>query len=124
MAERRNVGGGGEGAWRGSHTEDDRKNLGKFDRDSEQWKRQLREQQYLRGLFEPGSLRQENGASRSRDSFKEVVVEAGNRVFSREVFSKVVATSHRFQKNLSRVRQGSLRHIQLSDVILVGSQDI
>ncbi|MQL93844.1 hypothetical protein Taro_026493 [Colocasia esculenta] len=62
--------------------------------------------------------------SRSRDSFKEVTVEAGNRVFSREVFSRAAATDRRFQKNHNRVRQGSLQHIQLLDVIIVGSQDI
>ncbi|MQM01597.1 hypothetical protein Taro_034356 [Colocasia esculenta] len=62
--------------------------------------------------------------SRSRDSFKEVVVEVGNKVFNREVFSRIAAIGHRFQRNLSRVRQDSLQHIQLLDVIIAGSQDI
>ncbi|MQM00435.1 hypothetical protein Taro_033170 [Colocasia esculenta] len=96
MAERRDVGGDGEG-----------------------WKRQLSEQQYLRGLFGPGK-----GNLRSRNSFKEAVVEAGNRVFRREVFSRVVVIGHQFQRNPSRVRQGIRRYLQLSDVIIVGSPDI
>ncbi|MQL79975.1 hypothetical protein Taro_012418 [Colocasia esculenta] len=40
--------------------------------------------------------------SRSRNSFKEAVVEAGNRVFSKEVFSRAAATDRRFQKNLNK----------------------
>ncbi|MQL77224.1 hypothetical protein Taro_009628, partial [Colocasia esculenta] len=65
-----------------------------------------------------------SGSFRSRNSSKEAVVEAGNMVFSREVFSRVVAIGRLFQKNLSRVRQGSQRYLHLSDVIIVGSQDI
>ncbi|MQL84765.1 hypothetical protein Taro_017277 [Colocasia esculenta] len=70
------------------------------------------------------TVRARQGQSQSRDSFKEVAVEVGSRVFSREVFSRAAATDRRFQKNHSRVRQGSLQHIQLLDVIIVGSQDI
>ncbi|MQL86765.1 hypothetical protein Taro_019303 [Colocasia esculenta] len=65
-----------------------------------------------------------SGSFRLRNSSKEAEVEADIRVFRREVSNRVMVIDHRFQKNPSRVRQGSHRYLHLSDVIIVDSQDI
>ncbi|MQM01523.1 hypothetical protein Taro_034280, partial [Colocasia esculenta] len=103
MAERRDVGDGGEGAG-----EDPTQRM--IERIWESMT-EIRIQQMKREQFR--TLQQGNlsvleyqmkfiALSRSRNSFKEAVVEAGNRVFSREVFSRAAATDRRFQRNLSR----------------------
>ncbi|MQL97383.1 hypothetical protein Taro_030076 [Colocasia esculenta] len=120
MAERRDVGGGGEGAG-----EDPTQRM--IERIWESLT-EIRIQQMKREQFR--TLQQGNlsvleyqmrfiALSRSRNSFKEVVVEACNRVFSR-----AVVTGHQFQRNPSRVRQDSRRYLQVLDVIIVGIQDI